>query len=47
MQLCYRQDGLIYVYTNSVIDCVEYRVAVSRVTEDGRFTCNTGRQFYT
>ena len=38
-------DGLIYVNTNSVIDCVYYRVAVLRVTQGGSFTCNTGGRF--
>ena len=32
VQLCEMQDGLIYVNTDSVRDCVNYRVADLRVS---------------
>jgi len=40
------QDGLIYVNTNNVIECEEYRVAVLRITQCGSFAYKTVWWFY-
>ena len=46
VKLFQMHDGLIYVNTNNVIECVLYGVAVLLITEGSSFMYNRGWQFY-
>jgi len=46
VQLCEMQDGVIYVNTNSVTDCVSAWWVVLRLTWSDNFTLNTEWYLY-